>query len=105
MPLKIGSVIFSDSESVFAARDFVSYIKKKGFVSKASPPYQQWKNGIVERYIGMLKKVVSALLASAQLSDAFWSMAASHAAYLLNRSLSTALKGCSRTKRYMAISL
>ena len=43
----------------------------------------------------MLKKVVSALLASAQLSDAFWSMAASHAAYLLNRSPSTALKGCS----------
>ena len=32
---------------------------------------------------------------SSQLSDAFWSMAASHAAYLLNRSPSTALKGCS----------
>jgi len=93
VPLRPGTIVFSDSESVFATRDFLGYLKRNGFVSKASPPYQQWKNGIVERYIGMLKKVVSALLTSAQLSNVFWSMAASHAAYLLNRSPSTALEG------------
>ena len=49
MSLKVGTVVFSYSEAVFVARDFFSCIKEKGFVSKASPPFQQWKNGIIEQ--------------------------------------------------------
>ncbi|KAE8216286.1 hypothetical protein CF319_g8940, partial [Tilletia indica] len=55
--------------------------------------YTAQQNGVAERYVGILKAVMRPLLHGRQLPLQYWGEAATTAAYLRNRSPSTALGG------------
>lgn len=88
-----GSMLHSDSESVFQAKGVSALLASKHVVGRASPPYTHERNGIAERKIRTLFDTTRALLRGADMSKRFWTIALQHAAFLLNHAPTTALGG------------
>jgi hypothetical protein len=71
--------------------EFQSYLAEKHITLEPSPAFKHSLNGVVERAMGVVKKIARSILYRATLSERLWCYATEHAVYLKNRLLTAAL--------------
>ena len=76
-------ILQSDTSSDVYSPESIQFCIENGIRMRASPPYSQEQNGIVERAIQTLKQMTAALLLESKLPEKFWRYAMSHAATLI----------------------
>ncbi|KAH9648136.1 hypothetical protein KPL70_025471 [Citrus sinensis] len=81
----------TDNGLEYCSKEFDSYYKEKGIVRHKTVRHTPQQNGLTERMNRTLVEKVRCMLFSANLSKHFWADAVTTAAYLMNRSPSTAL--------------
>jgi hypothetical protein len=91
---QVGAVgtLQSDNGTEFKSNRFHAYCIDKGIKQQFSTPHTPEQNGVAERMWRTLSDMTRALLRDAQLPNQFWDFAISTAAYIRNRSLTTANK-------------
>lgn len=81
----------TDNGLEFCSNEFNQFCKSHGIARHLTVPGTPQQNGLVERMNRTLLNKVRCMIISSGLSKAFWAEAVSTAAYLVNRSPSTAL--------------
>lgn len=90
--LKI-SKLRCDNGREFVNDDLKNWCKKRGIIMDLTTPYTPQLNGKAERMNRTLIEKTRALLTDAQRDKSFWGEAARTAAYLINRSPTSAIQG------------
>ena len=89
-----GSRVQSDSDVVYKAGRFRDGCAGLGLVQQFSPPESQAKNGVAEKYVGVVTDMARAMLLDAPgLDKKYWGAALRHAAHVRNLSPTVALAG------------
>ena len=82
----------SDNRGEYTSRAFKQYLSEKGIRHKKTFPYTPMQNGVAERINRTIQKRVPAMLQHSILKLEFWAEALQTAVYLINLSLSKAIK-------------
>ena len=77
----------------YSSQEFEAYLKSKGIQHELSVAYSPQQNGVAERLNRTLMESARSMLAHAGLPDRYWAEAVATAAYLRNRTITTAFKG------------
>ena len=83
----------TDNGGEYTSAEFDEYLKTEGVRHELTVPKTPEQNGVAERMNRTLVEAVRSMLSDAKLPHRFWAEALSTAAYLLNRSPTTAVKG------------
>ena len=81
----------TDNGLEYCSKEFEDFCKSKGIARHRIVTYTPQQNGLAERMNITLIERVRCMLLNANLSKGFWAEAATPAAYLINRSPSSAL--------------
>ena len=81
----------TDNGGEYMSTEFQEYLKSKGIQHELTIAYTPQQNGIAERMNRTLMESARSMLSHAHLSNRFWAEAVATAAYLRNRSATTAL--------------
>ena len=85
-------VLRSDNGGEYTSKTFEDYCSSKGVRHETSVPYTPQQNGVAERMNPTLIESVRAMLTHAQQDKSLWAEAVNAAAYIRNRSPTSALK-------------
>eukprot|EP00048_Salpingoeca_helianthica_P013906 m.210806 g.210806 ORF g.210806 m.210806 type:complete len:208 (+) comp15559_c1_seq1:2011-2634(+) len=88
-----GSLVHSDADPVLMSAAYREFLLKRGVQQRTSPPYTHERNGIVERAIQTLSGMARGLVQQAGLDMRYWFLAYQHAAFVRNRSPTSAFGG------------
>ena len=83
----------SDNGGEYVSQELETYLKSKGIRHKLTVPYSPQQNGVAERMNRTLMESARSMLAHAGLPDSYWAEAVATAAYLRNRTPTTAFEG------------
>ena len=83
----------SDNGGEYLSKEFESYLQGKGVRHELTVPYSPEQNGVAERMNRTLMESARSMMTHASLPDKYWAEAVEAAAYIRNRTLTTALKG------------
>ena len=83
----------SDNGGEYTSRDFEQFCKQRGITHELTVPRTPQQNGIAERMNRTLFETARSMLCHAKMPLRFWADAVNTAAYLRNRSPTTALNG------------
>ncbi|KAH9658981.1 hypothetical protein KPL70_023688 [Citrus sinensis] len=81
----------TDNGLEYCSKEFEDFCKSKGITRHRTVTYTPQQNGIAERMNRTIIERVRCMLLNANLSKGFWAEAVTTAAYLINRSTSSAL--------------
>ena len=85
-------VLRSDNGGEYITGEFESYLKLKGIHHELTVPHTPEQNGVAERMNRTLMESARSMLAHAGLPHCYWAEAVSTAAYLKNRTATTAFE-------------
>lgn len=85
-------VLRSDNGGEYISSEFESYLKFKGIRHELTAPHTPQQNGVAERMNRTLMESARSMMAHARLPNCFWAEAVSTAAYLRNRTATTAFE-------------
>ena len=91
-----GETLRSDNGVEYFSKEFRSYLRSRGNHQELTVPHSPQQNGVAERMNRTLTESARSMMAHAKLSDKYWAEAVACAAYLRNRTPTSALQG-SRT--------
>lgn len=74
------------------SREFESYLRSRGICHEVTVAYSPQQNGVAERMNRTLMESARAMLSHAGLPNSYWAEALATAAYLRNRTPTTAIK-------------
>ena len=89
--LKIGA-LRTDNGGEYMSGEFQSYLKSKGILHQLSVPHLPEQNGVAERMNRTLTESARSMITHAGVSNGYWAEAIATAAYIRNRTPSSALK-------------
>ena len=82
----------TDNGGEYVSSEFENYLKQKGIHHELTVPHSPQQNGVAERLNQTLMDSARSMLAHAGLPDCYWAEAVATAAYLRNRTPTTAFK-------------
>ena len=88
---KIGT-LRSDNGGEYLSKEFETYLKSNGITHQLTIAYSPEQNGVAERMNRTLMESARAMMSYSGLSEEYWAEAVATAAYVRNRSASSALK-------------
>ena len=83
----------TDNSGEYLSREFQEFLKSKGIKHELTIPRTPEQNGVAERMNRTLMESARTMIYHARLPNAYWAEALATAAYLKNRSTTSALKG------------
>ena len=83
----------SDNGGEYLSKEFRSYLKSKGIHHELTVPHSPEQNGVAERMNRTLMETARSMMAHADLPEKYWAEAVETAAYIRNRTPTTAIKG------------
>lgn len=86
-------ILRSDNGLEYCNKEFDNYLSKLGIIHQKSNVYTPQQNGLAERFNRTVVEKARCLLFDANLHKRFWAEATHTAVYIINRSLSSHLKG------------
>ena len=86
------STLRSDNGGEYLSKEFRSYLKSKGIRQELTVPHSPEQNGVAERMNRTLMETARSMMAHAGLPERFWAEAVETAAYIRNRTPTTAIK-------------
>ena len=87
---KVIFIRYDNRKGEFGA-EFQSYLQEEGIQIEPCPAYKHSMNGVAERIIGLIDKLVRSILYQAKASHRLWDYTTEHAVWLRNRLPTTAL--------------
>lgn len=90
----------SDNGGEYTSKEFETYLKNEGIIHQTSIPGTPQQNGVAERICFSIQEKARCMRLNADLPLCHWSDAATHAAYLANRTPQKALNGITRLPCY-----
>ena len=84
------SMLRSDNGGEYVSQEFEAYLKSKGIQHQLTVPHSPQQNGVAERMNRTLMESTRSMLAHSGLPDCYWAEAVATAAYLRNRTPTTA---------------
>ena len=85
-------VLWSDNGGEYVSLEFETYLKSRGIRHELTVPHSPQQNGVAERMNRTLMESARSMLAHAGLPDSYWAEAVATAAYLRNRTPTTAFE-------------
>ena len=98
-----GTVLQSDNGGEYRSAAFASFCAAHGIRQQWSPPHTQACNGVAERMWNTLVDTARSMLQASDLPTTYWAAALKHAAFLRNRSPTSALEGKTPFEALMGI--
>jgi len=80
----------TDNGGEYISNEFKDYLKSRGIRHELTVPYTPEQNGVAERLNRTLVEAARSMMSHSGLSNAYWAEAVATAAYLRNRSVTTA---------------